>query len=302
VVEVQHHHAHLASLMAEHGLDGREPVIGFVFDGTGYGSDGALWGGEVLIGDYAGFERWGHLRQVPLPGGDQAILNPCRAALAHLQAAGVEWCNDLTPVRACDETELRVLGQLLARPGSCAATTSIGRLFDAVASLLVGRHRITYEAQAAIELEILAGEAAGERPELRFAIDRSGTIDAAPVVRALVDGLRSGVDRSTLARSFHDAVVEAMVVCAEQIRQSRSLGTVGLTGGVFQNVLLSRLATARLGAMGFQVLTHGVVPPNDGGLALGQAMVASCRPDRSGAGQVAGQRAAQPSRRRQPCA
>jgi hydrogenase maturation protein HypF len=289
VVEVQHHHAHLASLMAEHGLDGTEPLIGFVFDGTGYGDDGTLWGGEVLIGNYAAVERWGHLREVRLPGGASAVRNPCRTALAHLFAAGVQWCEDLPAVGACSSTERRVLARQLTREAACVTSTSMGRLFDAVASLLGLRHRITYEAQAAIELEVLASGAADVGPTLRFVVDEQGTLDPTPVLRGLVTGISAGVDPCALAFAFHCAVVEAMATCAERIRSERSLEAVGLTGGVFQNVLLARLASARLEAMGFDVVTHRAVPPNDGGLALGQVMVAAHRelghgggPERSG--------------------
>ncbi|MDH3753696.1 MAG: carbamoyltransferase HypF [Acidimicrobiia bacterium] len=277
MVEVQHHHAHLASLMAEHGLDGLEPVIGFVFDGTGYGTDGAGWGGEVLIGGYADVERWGHLAEVSLPGGDSAVRNPCRVALAHLSASGLEWSDDLPSVRTCDATELRVLSQQLTTGTHCARSTSMGRLFDAVASLLGLRQRITYEAQAAIELEMFADEATGPATELRFDVDPTGTIDATPILRDLVRGIRSGVDRRSLALGFHEAVVEVMATCAERVRRDRSLDVVGLTGGVFQNGLLTRLAASRLRAMGFRVLTHRIVPANDGGLALGQVMVAAHR-------------------------
>ncbi|NNC81570.1 MAG: carbamoyltransferase HypF [Acidimicrobiales bacterium] len=275
-VEVQHHHAHLASLMAEHGLDGTEPVIGFVFDGTGFGSDGTMWGGEVLVGDYHAVERWGHLRNVPLPGGDSAAHNPCRTALAHLRAAEIPWSADIASVQACDETELAVLGQQLDAMTNCVQTSSMGRLFDAVASLLDLRHRITYEAHAAIDLEVLADEAT-ECADLHFELDADGTLDPAPLLQGLVDGLAAGVDRAALAAGFHIAVVEAMVTCAVRIRTESSINVVGLTGGVFQNVLLAHSAMVRLRELGFVVLTHRVVPPNDGGIALGQLLVAAHR-------------------------
>lgn len=295
VIEVQHHHAHLASLMAEHGLDGTEPLIGFVFDGTGYGTDGALWGGEVLIGDYVSFERWGHLDEVQLPGGDSAVRNPCRTALAHLKAAGVEWSDGLPAVDACAGTELGVLERQLTRRTACVTSTSMGRLFDAVASLLGLRHRISYEAQAAIELEVLASTAADTGPTFRFIVDERGLIDPAPVLGGLAAGVRSGVDRGALALAFHHAVAEMMAVCAGRVRGERSLEVIGLTGGVFQNVLLASLASDRLASMGFDVLTHRIVPPNDGGLALGQVMVAAHREFDHGDGQD------RPDRRQQPC-
>jgi hydrogenase maturation protein HypF len=274
-VEVQHHHAHLASLMAEHGLDGRAPTIGFVFDGTGFGTDATMWGGEVLVGDYSDFTRWGHLKTVPLPGGDSAAHNPCRTALAHLHAAGIEWAPDLASVQACDEIELSVLAQQLERGTNCVTSSSMGRLFDAVASLLGLRHRITYEAQAAIDLEVLAEQAFSDQ-DVRFDLPvDGGKVDPAPMLRAIVSQLEAGRDPAVLARAFHVAVAEAVATCASQIRDEDGINVVGLTGGVFQNVLLTRLTKARLNELGFEVLTHHVVPPNDGGLALGQIMVAA---------------------------
>ncbi|MGI9602417.1 MAG: carbamoyltransferase HypF, partial [Acidimicrobiales bacterium] len=277
LVEVQHHHAHLASLMAEHGHDGRRPVIGFVFDGTGYGTDHTMWGGEVLVGDYAAVDRWGHLGGVLLPGGDSAVHNPCRTALAHLRASDIDWSETLAPVLACDETERRILHQQLTRSTNCVTSSSMGRLFDAVASLLGLRHRITYEAQAAIDLEFLADRAVPTSFRVDFALHDDGSIDPAPVLRGLVRGLESGVDRAALAYAFHQAVADVIGRCAERIRDEQSLHVAGLTGGVFQNVLLTRLAGERLRQLGFEVLTHRVVPPNDGGLALGQVMVAAHR-------------------------
>lgn len=271
---VQHHHAHVVSLLAEHGRLGT-PVVGVAFDGTGYGCDETVWGGEILVlgTDSHRFVRAGHLAPVPLPGGDAAVRNPWRMALAHAWAAGVGWSDDLPPVGAATPTELAVLGSQLDRGVGCVDTTSMGRLFDAVASLLGVRHRIGYEGQAAIELEVLAEAAAPGGVALRLPVRADATIDAAPLVRDLVAARAAGVAPAGLARAFHEAVADAVTDVVTAV--AGGVRTVGLTGGVFQNVLLARECRGRLEASGFEVLTHRVVPPNDGGLALGQAAVSA---------------------------
>ncbi|GLV52716.1 carbamoyltransferase [Thermobispora bispora] len=275
---VQHHHAHVVSLLAEHDRVG-EPIIGVAFDGTGYGTDGTVWGGEVLLlgRDSHRFTRVGHLRPVPLPGGDAGVRNPCRIALAHLATAGIPWDDDLPPVRACEAAELRVVRAQLDRGFGCAPCTSMGRLFDAVSSLLGVRHRITYEGQAAIELEALATTAQGTPPPLRIEVGPDGALDPAPLLHGLVAGLRDGVPVADLAAAFHEAVAVAVTELVTRAGEEHGVRLAGLTGGVFQNVLLLRSCRDRLRSAGFEVLTHRVVPPNDGGLALGQAVVAALR-------------------------
>ena len=274
---VQHHHAHIAAVMAEHGVPHGERVIGFAFDGTGYGPDGAIWGGEVLVAAYDGFERAAHLRYMPLPGGDTTVRKPYRAALAHLWAAGVDWSEDLPPVRAAPPAELAVLRRQLERGIQCVPTSSMGRLFDAVSSLLGARHTASYEAQAAIELEALAA------PHLTAALPRyhfqvaGDELDPGPMLRQMVEDLRHGCAPGALAAGFHTAVAALIAEMAERLGQRTGLDRVALSGGVFQNVLLVRLARARLDRLPMQVLTHRLVPPNDGGLALGQAVIAASR-------------------------
>jgi hydrogenase maturation protein HypF len=269
---VQHHHAHVASLLAEHGRLG-EPIVGVSFDGTGYGCDGTIWGGEILaVGrDSHRFRRVGHLKAVPLPGGDAAVRNPWRMALSQLWIAGIEWTPDLAPVRAASPAELAVTRSQLESDVGCVPCSSMGRLFDAVASLLGVRHRIDYEGQAAIELEVLAESAGPALPQLRMDVHTDGVIDPTGMVRAMVSALHAGVEPTGLAAGFHhavaDAVAEVVGLVAGEVR------LVGLTGGVFQNVLLLRECRQRLQQNGFEVLTHHAVPPNDGGLALGQAAV-----------------------------
>lgn len=287
VTVVQHHHAHVASLMAEHGIVD-ERVIGVAFDGTGYGSDGTIWGGEVLVANYVGFDRVTHLACTWLPGGDAAVKHPARVALAQLQAAGISWDDDLEVVAASSRELQRVLAQQLQRGTNCVASSSMGRWFDAVAALLGVRHQVTYEGQAAIELEALAARAAGRYPaddaetdgRYRFALE-SDQFDGAPVLRAIVEDLRTGVETGMIAWRAHAAVADAVARIAVRVRHSHGLHAVGLTGGVFQNTLLLSMTCARLHAQDFRVLTHHKVPPNDGGLALGQAMIAAAQQART---------------------
>ena len=273
---VQHHHAHVASLLAEHGMLG-EPVIGVAFDGTGYGCDDSVWGGEILrLGhDSHRFTRVGHLAAVPLAGGDAAVRNPWRPALAHLWNARVTWAPELSPVRAATPAELRLLRTQFATRRGCVPTTSMGRLFDAVASLLDVRQKIAYEGQAAIELEVLAASAndAAAAVPLQMAVDGCGVIDPAPMITMMVRTLNDGADRAGLALAFHHAVAQAVSDVVRQVAGNTS--TVGLTGGVFQNVLLLQSCRRLLENDGFTVLTHRVVPPNDGGVSLGQAAIAT---------------------------
>ena len=270
---VQHHHAHIASVMVEHGLVPGEEVIGFAFDGTGYGTDGAIWGGEVLRTTYDGFERVGHLRYVPLPGGDATVRKPYRAALAHLWAAGIPWDEDLAPVAAASDSERAVLERQLERGVHCVPTSSMGRLFDAVSALVGVRQIASYEAEAAIELEALAAEAAGPIPTYGFA-SSVGEIDPGPVLRSIVDDIRRGCPTAAIAAGFHRALARSVADTADTVRNGSGLCRVALSGGVFQNVLLLTLVRAELAGRGFTVLTHRLVPSNDGGIALGQVAVA----------------------------
>ncbi|GAC1399304.1 MAG: carbamoyltransferase HypF [Mycobacterium sp.] len=271
---VQHHHAHIAAVMAEHGLDGSQQVLGFAFDGTGYGPDAAVWGGEVLLANYKGYQRLAQLSYVPLAGGDVSVVRPYRMALAHLWAAGIAWKPDLPPVAACPPDELRVLRQQLETGLGCAPTSSMGRLFDAVSALAGVRQVVAYEAQAAIELEGLArGVDCGAR-SYTFDIDRSGqtaVIDPRPAIRDVVRDRLDGVQAGVIGSRFHQAVADLVVSMADAERDASPI--VALSGGVFQNALLLRLTLNGLHARGLRVITHRTVPPNDGGLALGQLLV-----------------------------
>lgn len=284
LVRVQHHHAHVAAAMAEHGLPDGHPVIGVAFDGTGYGDDHAIWGGEILLADYDGYRRFGQLAYVPLPGGDTTVRRPYRMALAHLRAAGLDWAEDLPPVAACPPQERQLLARQLERHLNCVPTSSMGRLFDAVSSLAGICHLAGYEAQAAVALEaaaLTAGEDHG--PGYAFALRAApmGTTgadtvaDPAPVLAAVVADLRAGTAPALIAARFHTAVADLVRRGCALARERAGLTTVALTGGVFANTLLAEAATRLLRQDGFTVLRHRRVPPNDGGLALGQIVVAA---------------------------
>jgi hydrogenase maturation protein HypF len=302
---VQHHHAHLASLLAEHAVPADEPVLGVVFDGTGYGGDGTIWGGELLLGSYASVRRVGHLRPVLLPGGDAAVRHPARVAVAHLVAAGLP-VPGTAPAAALGAADLRLLGSMLATGSHCVPTTSAGRLFDAVASLLDVRHAVDYEAQAAIELEALAararppgalppfapssstaqgrqrapGEEAGSGGRPTPDPDERGSsgplvLDPSAWIAAAVVHHAAGEPVGEAALAFHVALADGIVTAVGRLRDQHGFDTVGLSGGVFANAVLTELCLQRLAGSGLRVLTHRVVPPNDGGLALGQVAVAA---------------------------
>jgi hydrogenase maturation protein HypF len=277
VVEVQHHHAHVASLMAEHGLGIDEEVLGIAFDGTGHGTaiDGSteLWGGEVLHAGYRSFERVAHLRPLPLPSGDGGVRNPCRTAVVQLLSLGIDGVDQLPSVLACEPSELAVVRHQANTGLQCVPTTSMGRLFDVVSSIIGVRHRVHYEGQAAIELEALAACHGGPTPALAFGVGEDGVIDPEPLLRELVAHMTQGTDPGALAAAFHIAVADMVQQVAGSAANS-GRGPVALTGGVFQNAVLTGMVLDRLRADGRTVLTHRVVPANDGGLALGQAVIA----------------------------
>jgi hydrogenase maturation protein HypF len=278
LLPVQHHHAHMASCMAEHGLD--EPVIGVSFDGTGFGTDGAVWGGEFLVGDYRHFRRAAHLRYVRMPGGDQAIREPWRMALAHLADAQVP--NHPLKARLL-HVRLRAIERMLERGFRAPLTSSAGRLFDAVASLAGVRDHVSYEGQAAVELEWLASRAApaGAYPFVVEPVRAEELakplflIDTRPLIAAVAEEASRAVDATLIASRFHGALVAIIAEVCGRLREATSLSAVTLSGGVFLNALLTSEACARLRADGFRVYRHRLVPPNDGGLSLGQLAIAA---------------------------
>jgi hydrogenase maturation protein HypF len=277
VRRVQHHHAHIASVLAEHGIGRDEQVIGIAFDGTGYGPDGAVWGGEVLVADYKSYRRAAHLGYVPLAGGDASVLRPYRMALAHLFAAGVPWHAGLPPSAACPPTERTVLARQLDTGFGCVPTSSMGRLFDAVASLAGVRQVVEYEAEAAIGLEGLARSAGPAAEHYTFAVDAVAggpwIADPGPVIRAVAADVIAGVPAAVVAARFHAAVAGLVTDLADRCRESYGLDVVALGGGVFQNALLVAAVQRGLRERGFTVLRPRLLPPNDGGIALGQLVL-----------------------------
>ena len=276
---VQHHHAHIASCLADNGEAG--PVIGVAFDGTGYGTDAAIWGGEFLLADLADAERAGHLEGVPMPGGAAAIRQPWRMAAVYLDAAFPEGLpGDLDVVRRNQEAWPAVLS-LAHRGMNSPLTTSAGRLFDAVAALLGLRDAINYEGQAAVELEQLAATAHHDPYRAALTDGRPLTVAGPDLVRAAAEDLLAGVPREVIGARFHQGVAAMIGEACGLLRERSGLGTVALSGGVFQNLLLLGTVVDLLEGMGFRVLTHARVPPNDGGISLGQAVVAAAL-DRAG--------------------
>jgi hydrogenase maturation protein HypF len=280
LIAVQHHHAHVAGCMAEHSLDG--PVIGLSLDGTGYGTDGRIWGGEVLICCMESFERFAHLEYVPMPGGEAAIREPWRMALGHLNAAGCDAeSSEMLTLVGATEKEARVLRRMMERGVNAPLTSSLGRLYDAAAAVVLGQREVDYEAQAAIKLE---GLAVDEADEPGYDLEMLGgdwaarepvRISAAPLWREIIEDLRSGVSKARIAGRFHAAVATGFVSAAVLARAATGLKQVALTGGCMHNRRLARLLRVGLEAEEFQVFQHVHVSPGDGGLSYGQVAVAA---------------------------
>lgn len=278
IERVQHHHAHVASCMAEHGL--AEPVLGVAYDGLGYGEDGTLWGGELLLCRPGGFERLGHLRAVPAPGGERAFREPWRMALAHLDVSLGERAFDLDlPLwRVCDRERAGAVLEATRAGVNAPLTTAVGRLFDAMSALLGLRAVSTYEGEAACALEELAKTAAGAAP-LPFEVDVGEriVIDASTCIATVAEALARGADAAALAAGFHEGLALATARAVKAACERCGVGAVCLTGGVFQNEILTLRCCEHLEAAGLRPLLNRAVPPNDGGVSLGQAYVAAAR-------------------------
>ncbi len=273
-IGVQHHHAHVAACMAEHRLGGTHPTIGVAFDGTGYGEDGAIWGGEVLIADYQSYQRKYHLDYFPLPGGDAATKKPARTALALLWSLGLEWDERLdSVVEFCAEDQVTLRAQLEKKINT-PLTSSMGRLFDAAAALAGVRQKVNYEGQAAIEFEALADPV--EAGKYSFGLNQD-KVEVRSVVEALIKDVMAGVHVSKISAKFHNGLAESVLEICLKIKSEAGINEVVLSGGVWQNITLLGRTLSLLNKDGFRVYIHREVPTNDGGLSLGQAMIVGTR-------------------------
>jgi hydrogenase maturation protein HypF len=276
---IQHHHAHITSCMAENSIASNQSVIGVAFDGTGYGEDGAIWGGEFMLADYQGYRRVCHLKYIPLPGGDTAIRKPARIALAYLWASKLNWEPEYQPVAGLCAEELSILKSQLELKINTPLTSSMGRFFDAVASITGVRQRVNYEAQAAIEFEALADP--HENGEYSLPLESDGNlnggsyqINPSPLIEEVIEDMHNGIAIATISARFHNSIARMVCEVCNALRNDYKVNDVVLSGGVWQNMTLLHRTHDLLAAENFKVYTHQQVPTNDGGLALGQAVIA----------------------------
>lgn len=278
LIRVQHHHAHIAACMAEHQLD--DPVIGLAFDGTGLGADQTVWGGEVLVADFGGYRRAAHLTAVPMPGAAAAIKAPWRMALAYLECTlGASlWDLDLPLLRRVDRAQAQIVVQICAQGVNAPLTSSMGRLFDAIAAILGLRLDAAFEGQAAMELEMIADPGEKERYDFAWDVADPKQVAVAPIVAGVVEDLQRGLPAFIISAKFHNTIVEGFSMLCRALRRENRINQVVLSGGCFQNRLLLEGLRKKLTTNGFEVFCHRQVPTNDGGIALGQAMIASAQP------------------------
>ena len=275
LVQVQHHHAHIVSCMAENRIQGR--LIGLAFDGTGYGADGAIWGGEFLIADEPGFDRAGHLAYVPLPGGAAAIREPWRMAASYLHTVFGENMRDLDLplMRDIEARKLRFVQDMMVKGVNCTRTSSMGRLFDAIAAMIGLRYSVAYEGQAALELEMLADDGEWEGYPFEWLSEGGYQILPHSIIQGVVRDMEKRVSPAVISARFHRTVIDMAAALCREIRQDSGLNRVALSGGVFQNALLLKGLIRELSADRFEVFSHTRVPANDGGISLGQAVCAA---------------------------
>ena len=271
LVNIQHHHAHLAACLADNGWNSSDAVIGLTFDGTGLGTDDVIWGGEVLVGGYTGYERRFHLAELPLPGGDTAIRHPARIALAYLAACGLAWETNLPSLQAMCSEERTVLRSQLEHRINTPLTTSMGRLFDAVSAIIGIKQTATYEGQAAIELENICDPDETHGYTIPYKED---VILVKPLLEQVLHDWSAAVPNPVISARFHNGLAHLVHDLCKEIERESSLSTVALSGGVWQNMTLLSKTLALLNQEGFHTLVHRQVPTNDGGISLGQAMIA----------------------------
>jgi hydrogenase maturation protein HypF len=273
---VQHHHAHIVSCMAENHLRG--DVIGVAFDGTGFGTDGKIWGGEFLVADFAGFTRRGHLRYVHLPGGDAAVRQPWRMALSYLRDTfGQQIPEDLECLRAVAVKQVELVDMMISRQIRTVQTSSCGRLFDAVAAMVGLASEVTFEGQAAIALEMAAVSGIDACYPFEIEEGESMILDFRPMMEAIVHRISAGRTCGEISACFHNTLSAAIVEMCCRIRRSNALDRVCLSGGTFQNLYLLNRTVVELRRRAFGVFLHAMVPANDGGISLGQAVIANER-------------------------
>jgi hydrogenase maturation protein HypF len=274
-VEVQHHHAHIVSCMAEHRLD--DAVIGLSFDGTGYGSDAAIWGGEVLIADTERFERVAHLAYISMPGGAAAIREPWRMAIGYLHDAFGDglWDLELPLLRQIDSAKLKIIVAMIQKQLNCPQTSSLGRLFDAVAAIAGIRHRVNFEGQAAMELEMRAADDTASMYDFEWLSGDCIQILPTPIIRGVVEDVQNGLSAAQISIKFHKTLIVLFAEICAAVRRERDLNRVVLSGGCFQNCILLNGMIHELACRNFAVFAHRQVPTNDGGIALGQAVIAA---------------------------
>ncbi|MDP3285313.1 MAG: carbamoyltransferase HypF, partial [Desulfobacterales bacterium] len=275
VVRVQHHHAHITGCMAENMIDG--PVIGLSFDGTGYGEDGKIWGGEILVAEKSRFTRVAHISYIPMPGSAAAIKEPWRMAVSYLyDVFGKDMRGlDIPVLKTTSEDKIRFIIDMISKKINSPETSSLGRLFDGISAIIGIRNRVCFEGQAAMELEMLSDENTEEAYDYEWVSDDNVyKILTAPIIKGIVADVHSGVHQAVIGGKFHRTLIRLFTELCKIIKKDTDIERVALSGGVFQNsIILSGMVKA-LEENGFKVYTHKLVPSNDGGISLGQAMIA----------------------------
>lgn len=274
-IQVQHHHAHIVSCMAENRIDG--PVIGLSFDGTGYGSDGTIWGGEILVAEAGRFSRAAHLSYTAMPGSAAAIKEPWRMAVSYLYEAFGDafWNLNLPVLKEIEDKKIKIMVDMISKKVNSPLTSSLGRLFDGIASIVGLRNHVHYEGQAAMELEMTAGESIREAYDYEWVSDGAYRILTEPIVRNVVEDMNKNVPVAKISSKFHFTLICLFSDLCDVIRKDTGLNRVALSGGVFQNAMLLAGLIPVLEKKGFNVYTHQLVPTNDGGISLGQAVAAA---------------------------